>query len=114
MLPNARDQRGKWTPNYEGPYMVKHVFSRVTLILADSEGQELKHPVNANVTRKGERFDPIQELNIPNPHQQLLLLQLSSTPPLPLAKPTQQPWPKPLQHSVYHKSSSIRPLESVE
>ncbi|RDX93005.1 Pol polyprotein, partial [Mucuna pruriens] len=28
ILPNIRDQRGKWAPNDEGPYMVKHVFSR--------------------------------------------------------------------------------------
>ncbi|RDX85760.1 hypothetical protein CR513_32999, partial [Mucuna pruriens] len=27
ILPNTRDQRGKWAPNNEGPYMVKHVFS---------------------------------------------------------------------------------------
>ncbi|RDX75793.1 hypothetical protein CR513_44296, partial [Mucuna pruriens] len=23
ILPNAKDPRGKWTPNYEGPYIVK-------------------------------------------------------------------------------------------
>ncbi|RDY00473.1 hypothetical protein CR513_16343, partial [Mucuna pruriens] len=37
-LPNARDPRGKWALNYEGPYMVKHAFSRGTLVLVDSKG----------------------------------------------------------------------------
>ncbi|RDY14322.1 hypothetical protein CR513_00625, partial [Mucuna pruriens] len=27
VLPNAHDPRGKWAPNYEGPYVVKHTFS---------------------------------------------------------------------------------------
>ncbi|RDX73721.1 Pol polyprotein, partial [Mucuna pruriens] len=44
ILPNARDSRGKWTPNYEGPYVVKCAFSGGALVLADSEGQELKYP----------------------------------------------------------------------
>ncbi|RDX97723.1 Gypsy retrotransposon integrase-like protein 1, partial [Mucuna pruriens] len=45
MLPNARDPRGKWTPNYEGPYIVKHAFSGGALILVNPEGQELQHLV---------------------------------------------------------------------
>ncbi|RDY00495.1 hypothetical protein CR513_16325, partial [Mucuna pruriens] len=44
-LPNNKDQRGKWAPNYKGPYVVKHAFSREALVLADSKGQELKHSV---------------------------------------------------------------------
>ncbi|RDX63820.1 hypothetical protein CR513_57700, partial [Mucuna pruriens] len=46
ILPNVKDQRGKWAPNYEGPYVVKHAFSGGALILTDSEGRDLKHPVN--------------------------------------------------------------------
>ncbi|RDX97777.1 hypothetical protein CR513_19419, partial [Mucuna pruriens] len=38
ILPNAKDQRGKWAPNYEGPYVVKQAFSRGALILTDTEG----------------------------------------------------------------------------
>ncbi|RDY05522.1 hypothetical protein CR513_10636, partial [Mucuna pruriens] len=38
ILPNSKDTRGKWAPNYEGPYIVKHAFSGGALILADSEG----------------------------------------------------------------------------
>ncbi|RDX65200.1 hypothetical protein CR513_56163, partial [Mucuna pruriens] len=48
MLPNAKDPRGKWTTNYEGPYLVKRAFSRGALVLADSEGQELKHLMRSN------------------------------------------------------------------
>ncbi|RDX92395.1 hypothetical protein CR513_25482, partial [Mucuna pruriens] len=47
-LSNTKDQRGKWAPNYEGPYVVKHAFSGGVLILIDAEGRDLKHPVNAD------------------------------------------------------------------
>ncbi|RDX70257.1 hypothetical protein CR513_50524, partial [Mucuna pruriens] len=47
ILPNIKDQRGKWAPNYEGPYVVKHAFSSGALILTDAEGRDLKYPVNA-------------------------------------------------------------------
>ncbi|RDY11705.1 hypothetical protein CR513_03586, partial [Mucuna pruriens] len=52
MLSNARDQRRKWTPNYEGSFVVKHTFFGGALILADSDGQELKHLVNTDVFNK--------------------------------------------------------------
>ncbi|RDY11730.1 Gypsy retrotransposon integrase-like protein 1, partial [Mucuna pruriens] len=48
ILPNVKDQRGKWAPNYEGPYVVKHAFSGGALILTDTEGQDLKHLVNTD------------------------------------------------------------------
>ncbi|RDX85144.1 hypothetical protein CR513_33701, partial [Mucuna pruriens] len=48
ILPIAKDQRGKCAPNYEGPFVVKHTFSRGALILIDAEGQDLKHPINAD------------------------------------------------------------------
>ena len=35
------DSRGKQTPNYEGPYMVKTVFSDGGLILTIMDGEEL-------------------------------------------------------------------------
>ncbi|RDX58496.1 hypothetical protein CR513_62186, partial [Mucuna pruriens] len=38
MLPNTKDQQGKWAPNYKGPYVVKHAFSGGALMLVDSEG----------------------------------------------------------------------------
>ncbi|RDY13551.1 Gypsy retrotransposon integrase-like protein 1, partial [Mucuna pruriens] len=47
-----KDPRGKWAPNYEGPCIVKHAFSGGALVLTDSEGQELKHPVNTDVVKR--------------------------------------------------------------
>ncbi|RDY13376.1 hypothetical protein CR513_01724, partial [Mucuna pruriens] len=44
----AKDPRGEWAPNYEGPYVVKQAFSGGALILTNAEGQDLKHPVNAD------------------------------------------------------------------
>ncbi|RDY04473.1 Tf2-9, partial [Mucuna pruriens] len=51
VLPNARDPRGKWAPNYEGPYVVKHAFSRGALLLTDAEGHDLKYPVNTDLVK---------------------------------------------------------------
>ncbi|RDY09165.1 hypothetical protein CR513_06508, partial [Mucuna pruriens] len=35
ILPKIKDQRGKWAPNYEEPYVVKRAFSSGALILTD-------------------------------------------------------------------------------
>ncbi|RDX93541.1 Retrovirus-related Pol polyprotein, partial [Mucuna pruriens] len=51
VLPNIKDQRGKWAPNYEGPYVVKQAFSGGALILTNAEGQDLAYPVNADAVR---------------------------------------------------------------
>ncbi|RDY14328.1 hypothetical protein CR513_00606, partial [Mucuna pruriens] len=51
VLPNARDPRGKWVPNYEGPYVVKHAFSGGALLLTDAEGHELKYPINTDLVK---------------------------------------------------------------
>ncbi|RDY14341.1 hypothetical protein CR513_00620, partial [Mucuna pruriens] len=50
-LPNIKDPRGKWALNYEVPYVVKQAFSGGALVLVDSEGQELIHPVNADAVK---------------------------------------------------------------
>ncbi|RDY07399.1 Pro-Pol polyprotein, partial [Mucuna pruriens] len=42
------DPRGKWAPNYEGPYVVKQAFSGGALILTNAEGQDLKYLVNVD------------------------------------------------------------------
>ncbi|RDX86919.1 hypothetical protein CR513_31685, partial [Mucuna pruriens] len=38
ILPNVKDPRGKWAPNYKGPYVVKQAFSGGALILTNAEG----------------------------------------------------------------------------
>ncbi|XP_050916156.1 uncharacterized protein LOC127131270, partial [Lathyrus oleraceus] len=52
ILPIHKDSRGKWTPNYEGPYVVKKVFSGGALILTTMDGEELSHPVNSDAVKK--------------------------------------------------------------
>ena len=46
------DSRVKWTPNYEGIYVVKRAFSGGALILITMDGEELTRPVNVDVVKK--------------------------------------------------------------
>ncbi|GAU16666.1 hypothetical protein TSUD_326160 [Trifolium subterraneum] len=46
------DSKGKWTPNYEGPYVVKRAFSVGAMTLATMDGDELSRPVNADAVKK--------------------------------------------------------------
>ncbi|KAG8480313.1 hypothetical protein CXB51_024726 [Gossypium anomalum] len=52
ILPIQKDFRGKWMPNWEGPYVVKKAFSRGTLILAEMDGKTLPNPVNSDSVKK--------------------------------------------------------------
>ena len=52
ILPNQQDQRGKWTPNWDGPYVVKRVFSRGALILIEMDGNDLPSPINSDAVKK--------------------------------------------------------------
>ena len=44
--------RGKWMPNYEGPYVVKKAFLGGALILTNMDGDELPLPVNSDTVKK--------------------------------------------------------------
>jgi hypothetical protein len=46
------DSRGKWTPNYEGPYVVKKAFYGGAMILVTMDDDELPRPVNADAVKK--------------------------------------------------------------
>ncbi|GAU51349.1 hypothetical protein TSUD_412970 [Trifolium subterraneum] len=46
------DSRGKWTPKYEGPYVVRRAFSGGAMTLATMDGDELPRPVNADAVKK--------------------------------------------------------------
>ncbi|KAI4311483.1 hypothetical protein MLD38_036375 [Melastoma candidum] len=48
ILPNAKDPRGKFAANYEGPFVVKHAFSGGATILTKMDGGELSQPINAD------------------------------------------------------------------
>ena len=51
ILPQS-DPRGKWTPVYEGPFVVQKVFSGGAMMLATMDGEDFPHPVNADVVKK--------------------------------------------------------------
>ncbi|KAI5400400.1 hypothetical protein KIW84_065332 [Lathyrus oleraceus] len=46
------DSKGKWTPNYEGPYVVKRAFSGDALILPTMDGEDFTRLVNADAVKK--------------------------------------------------------------
>ena len=52
ILPNQRDTQGKWAPNWEGPYVVKKVFSGGALMLQEMDGKMLSSPFNADTVKK--------------------------------------------------------------
>ncbi len=52
ILPNQSDSRGKWSPTYEGPYVVKKAFSGGALILTHMDGEELPRPVNTDAMKR--------------------------------------------------------------
>nr|XP_012466301.1 unnamed protein product [Gossypium raimondii] len=47
-----KDFRGKWLPNWEGPYVVKKAFSGGALILTEMDEKELPNPVNSDDVKK--------------------------------------------------------------
>ena len=49
---NRQDPCGKWSPNWEGPYMVKKAFSGRVLILTEMDGKEFPDPINADIVKK--------------------------------------------------------------
>ena len=50
-LKSARP-RGKWSPNWEGPYVVKKAFLGEALILTEMDGKEFTGPINADMVKK--------------------------------------------------------------
>ena len=50
ILPEG-DPRGKWTPTYEGPFVIKNIFSSGAIILTTMDGEDLPHPVNADIVK---------------------------------------------------------------
>ena len=46
------DPRGKFKPNWEGPYLVKKLFSKGAAILSYLEANEFKEPINLDKFKK--------------------------------------------------------------
>ena len=51
ILPQG-DPRGKWTPTYEGPFVVKRVFSGGAMMLTTMDGEDFPHHVNTDIVKK--------------------------------------------------------------
>ena len=51
LLPQG-DPRGKWTPTYEGPFMIKNIFSGGAMILTTMDGDDLPRLVNADIVKR--------------------------------------------------------------
>ena len=49
---NRQDPHGKWSPNWEGPYVMKKSFSKGALILVEMDGKEFSSPINADIVKK--------------------------------------------------------------
>jgi len=47
-----KDNRGKWAPNYEGPFVVKRAFSGGALVLTNMDDEELPSPVNSDIVKR--------------------------------------------------------------
>jgi len=52
ILPIQKDHRGKWTPNYEGSYVVNKASSDGAPILIRMDREELPLPVNFDAVKK--------------------------------------------------------------
>lgn len=52
ILLTNKNHRGKWNPNYKGPYVVKKAFSGGVLILTIMDGEDLPLLVNSYVVKK--------------------------------------------------------------
>ena len=48
VLLNIQDPRAKFTPRYEGPYVVRKVLMGGALVLTRGDGSNLKDPVNSD------------------------------------------------------------------
>ena len=46
------DSMGKWAPNYEGPFVVKKVFSGGSMILTNMDCEDLSHSLNTDAVKK--------------------------------------------------------------
>ena len=50
--PIMTDPRGKFKPSWEGPYLVKKLFSKGAAVLSDLEGNEFKESINLDKLKK--------------------------------------------------------------
>ena len=51
ILPES-DPKGKWTPTYEGSFIVTKIFSGGAMMLTTMDGEDFPHHVNADIVKK--------------------------------------------------------------
>ena len=51
ILPIQEEAKGKFAPNYQGPFIVKRVLSGGALMLAEMDGEEFPQPLNSDVIK---------------------------------------------------------------
>ena len=51
ILPQG-DPRGKSTPTYEGPFIIKKIFSGATMIFTTTDDEDFPHPVKAEIVKR--------------------------------------------------------------
>ena len=52
VLQVQKDHQGKWTPNYEGPFILKKAFLGGALSLMNMNDEELPSPMNSDVVKR--------------------------------------------------------------
>ena len=52
LLSLSGEDRSKWAPNYEGPYVVRKAFSGGALKLSRMDGEDLARPVNSDSVKR--------------------------------------------------------------
>jgi len=52
VLQAQKDHRGKWAPNYEGPFVMKKAFLGGALLLTNMDDEELPSPLNFDTVKR--------------------------------------------------------------
>ncbi|XP_055824287.1 uncharacterized protein LOC129892752 [Solanum dulcamara] len=52
IFPYQNEYKGKFAPNWQGPYMVRKVLSGGALILSEMDGQEWSKPINSDAVKR--------------------------------------------------------------
>ena len=47
-----KDNRGKWAPNYEGPFVIKKAFTEGALVLPNMDDEEFLSPMNTDIVKR--------------------------------------------------------------
>ncbi|XP_015068829.1 uncharacterized protein LOC107013431 [Solanum pennellii] len=52
IFPHQDEYKGKFTPNWQGPYMVRKVLSRGALVLSEMDGTAWPKPINSDAVKR--------------------------------------------------------------